>query len=797
MAVSTCLSQDRRIGVSDTESLFSELARLRTLRTSGDLSPVVIEINVQVLQLNRTIELDEQTIGDGLTIRAGEGLPDACLTGAVDLKLASSDEVAWRFALPSNWNAFGVPRQLIVNSKLSAPARHPNVGTLRIEKTLPDRRSGFTVTQGSFPEAFSADANKADLVFLHDWSSSRLPIKTFDSQALTLTTVGPIGCEAKHYAIDHYESQPRFWVEGSPSLADAPGEWWIDRETGEVVMLKIPESEVPTVAFPLLETLLRVESQTAVPIKGFKLEKICFRGSRFPMPTGGLAEAQATMHEPRDGQGIRQTTNRPLLSAAVHFENVSSATISQCQFTGLCNTGLWLGSRSKDCVIEQCKFVNIGGNGINVGEDGSRTIDGKTWYQADPTQVPTNNRIARCEIQKTGQILPGSVAIWAAINLALTIEDNTISDIPYTGISLGWVWNDSETPAGQNTIRGNRIKHAMQLLSDGGGIYTLGRQPGTIIETNDISGIPHAAGRAESNGMFLDEGTTGLTIRDNTIRFVAQSPLRFHRAGKNVATKNSWELATETTPEIRYNSTPEANVESSDNVVLQRLPRVFLIGNSLTWDTIPAALDGEVYWHVDCGKNLPYIRKHPDAPCVESSTLWPYGLRLGPFDFVVFQPHYGSTLEQDAETIESWLVDQPDATLVIHTGWARQATLRDELAAGIDTMQHNANYFMALNERLTQNRPTLRIRTTNAFKMLAEIDRDIQSGAAPALQVSDFYRDAIHMSHELGRPMMHSMMRIALGQKIQFEPKASVDKAVADYVRERLEDAQKQSLTQD
>jgi len=31
----------------------------------------------------------------------------------------------------------------------------------------------------------------------------------------------------------------------------------------------------------------------------------------------------------------------------------------------------------------------------------------------------------------------------------------------------------------------------------------------------------------------------------------------------------------------------------------------YLIGNSLTWDTVPPLLSGDVQWHVDCGVNLP------------------------------------------------------------------------------------------------------------------------------------------------------------------------------------------------
>ena len=47
----------------------------------------------------------------------------------------------------------------------------------------------------------------------------------------------------------------------------------------------------------------------------------------------------------------------------------------------------------------------------------------------------------------------------------------------------------------------------------------------------------------------------------------------------------------------------------------------FLIGNSLTWDTVPSKLDGDVQWHVDCGKSLPFIYENPQKPCVKTSTL--------------------------------------------------------------------------------------------------------------------------------------------------------------------------------
>ena len=133
---------------------------------------------------------------------------------------------------------------------------------------------------------------------------------------------------------------------------------------------------------------------------------------------------------------------------------------------------------------------------------------------------------------------------WAAP--PLDIGGNHIADCPTRGISLGWIWNPTPTPAGENRIHGNHIMRVMQTLSDGGGVYTLGNQPGSLIESNVIEDVQLNLGRAESNGMFLDEGTTGFTVRRNTFRNIARSPVRFHKAEQNTVTNNAWELATPT-----------------------------------------------------------------------------------------------------------------------------------------------------------------------------------------------------------------------------------------------------------
>lgn len=212
--------------------------------------------------------------------------------------------------------------------------------------------------------------------------------------------------------------------------------------------------------------------------------------------------------------------------------------------------------------------------------------------------------------------------------------------------------------------------------------------------------------------------------------------------------------------------------------------KIFLIGNSLTWDTVPGKLDGDVRWHVDCGKSLPYIFEHPEEPCVKTSTLWPQALKDKQYDLLSVQVHYGSTLADDAATIAKWLTMQPKAVCIIHTGWAHHEKRAAEYAATDVTgpMAHSPAYVSAVIAELKKQFPTREFRQTHAIDLLAKIAADVEAGTAPFEQVADLHRDAIHMKFDTGRYLMHNAMRHALGQPPSAEGWEMLDPAVKKYL---------------
>jgi hypothetical protein len=213
-------------------------------------------------------------------------------------------------------------------------------------------------------------------------------------------------------------------------------------------------------------------------------------------------------------------------------------------------------------------------------------------------------------------------------------------------------------------------------------------------------------------------------------------------------------------------------------------PSYFLIGNSLTWDTVPSALSGDAQWHVDCGVNLPYIYAHPEKPCVKTSTLWPKALAEKQYDFVSVQPHYGSTIAQDVETISAWMKLQPKAVFVIHTGWAFHARRAEEFAAYAAPvqMEHSSAYFSDLIGKLRQAHPDREIRQTFAQNLLTQVAEDIASGESPLKKVEDLYRDDIHLTHDAGKYLMHNAIRRALGQPRSSVGFDKVDTSVKTYL---------------
>jgi len=458
-----------------------------------------------------------------------------------------------------SWSA----RELFIEGRRAPRARHPNEGYLRVDRVGADNRTHFYHRTEEFP--IPEDPAKVELILLHDWSITRINLKEIDSKEHRITAMDSIGAKVlSFFTIGNWEPDPRYYLENAPEFLDHPYEWYLDK-TDQQIHLMLPEGEDPNsleVIVPYAKKLLSLQGTEDHRMGNLSFEGITFAYCAFDLPAEGYAGIQACHMDPRGGD-----ENWDVVPSAVDVSWAEQVLFNQCSWEHLGGSGLWLGAGSRNNTVTNCRFSDISGNGVMIGEGSSRRIDGDPWWRGAPEQAASGNRVEHCEISSTGQQFFGAVGIWCGITAHTTINNNLIYDLPYTGISAGWHWSPEPTPCRGLKIEHNHIHHIMKILSDGGGIYVLGLQPGGLINGNHIHHVDVNAGRAESNGMFLDEGSTSLTITQNLIHHIARSPLRFHRATTNLVSENIL-VCGEGIPPVRYNRTREKDITMKNNQVL-------------------------------------------------------------------------------------------------------------------------------------------------------------------------------------------------------------------------------------
>ncbi len=455
-------------------------------------------------------------------------------------------------------------RELFVNGNRARRARHPNTGYFRIEKAGQDRRTSFFAKS---TDKLKTVGDVAELVFLHDWSISRIPVKSFDSKTNRLVVRYPIGCIADHYKIDHFERNPRYYLEGDLAFLDQPGEWAWNAKRKTLIYKPKPGETAENIqaVIPTLGQLVVIMGNSADLVRNLHFKGLTFSHAQWALPAGGYASGQATVHEYRNFE--KNHSSRRMMDSSIVFQHAEQCSIVDCRISQIGLSGISFAAHTRRCRIVGNVFEDISGNCINIGEDGSRRVKGKTWWQVAPTTGASDHVIANNLIRKGGIQFFGSVGVWVGLANRIYIHHNEIRDLPYTGVSLGWKWDRTNTNTGGHRVEYNHIHHVMQRLSDGGGIYTLGRQPGTVLKHNHIHHIPLNAGRAESNGMFLDQGSDLIRIESNCIHDVEKSPLRFHKAW-DVTVVGNVLVHPEGVPTLRYNNTKPATIRKRDNVAM-------------------------------------------------------------------------------------------------------------------------------------------------------------------------------------------------------------------------------------
>ncbi len=499
------------------------LEKIRAAKAAGDKSAWTVRVKAGRYVFSKTLAITPADSGtseapvtwigeDGAEFAGG-----AAITGWKD-----QGNGVWAAPIPKT--PAGAPayfEQLWVNGRRADRARLPNAGEYlqivspKIEKAK-DVKGRFIETVGitnaaakaSLAALASDELATAQMCVIHKWSFGRRVLRGVDAQTGTVTT----------WADEEWPGWKR-WNEKETLVSfenvraafDAPGEWFYDAKAGKVLYRPLPGEDLAKADVVAPSARLNpLVSFDGNPDKGAFVHDIVFRNIAFAYsaaPGGKNGPSEC-----RNRQAARDSGGTISLTGAreIAFE--------RCAVRHTGNYGLQFNNGCTSNRVTRCLLEDLGAGGVWMGADRGYVAKGENLSRRVIRKLAPRsvafNVIEDCTIRSGGRFNPEGtgVAITHASDCAVRHCD--IYDLYYTGVSVGWTWGFWGSVAQRNEVAFNRIYDLGKgVMSDMGGVYTLGTSFGTKVHDNVIHDV-----KAYTYGgwaLYTDEGSEGLVMERN------------------------------------------------------------------------------------------------------------------------------------------------------------------------------------------------------------------------------------------------------------------------------------------
>ena len=506
---------------------------IRAAKKRGDRGPFSVQLAGGLYLLTETLALtaeDSGTKAAPVVWRSAPGEQAVMSGGRVinGLRESTVNGVRrWTVDLPEVKSSAQNFRQLFVSTGGQPFERRyrPQIGMKRVDGLTysPKRinpgahhreaQKDFYFAPGDFKQW--KNLGDVEVVILHVWSSSRLFVQKIDTEKNIVTFTG-----MPTFAVNQDGLQPYF-IENVKEELKSPGEWYLDRPTGVLTYLpRAGETLADTrVVVPRLVKVMTLTGDYSHSnfVSNLVFDRVAFAHNESPLP--------------REGYGGSQ--GQPDLPAAIELTGAKECTFQRCTVSQTGNYGLSLGLGSQNNTIIGCRLSDLGGGGVKVG-------DIRMKADAKYPELPTGNRIENCAISDGGLLYFSANAVWGGIVRDTVVRHNQIWNFAYSGIAFGWMWNDKPTSCASNHIEYNSISNVLTVVADGASIYTLGRQPGTVIRgnvTRDNVKSPFAKHYWQL-GLYLDEGSSDMLVENNFVYRVGTTAFNMNGGAQNVIRNN-------------------------------------------------------------------------------------------------------------------------------------------------------------------------------------------------------------------------------------------------------------------
>jgi hypothetical protein len=450
----------------------------------------------------------------------------------------------WRAEVPEVKRGW-YPRELYVNGKRATRARSPND-----DGSSPYRVQRFVVSDDQSVWQVSLDPS---IPFergceMENWKN--IPdMEIFDYRQCNIVRkrLAQVDLAGKTFVL-----KPPHVVRGVPggqlygycflenalAFLDRPGEWYLDRATGEYWYLpRAGEDLTKAEAIaPVLTRLIQVRGKPGQPVRNLHFQGISFAHATWNLPQVGYMGAQASMFA---GDNFTQLAppcwsgedQLERTDAALSFEYAVGCSIEDGEIAHLGGCGLELRRGCSANLVQGNRIFDIGGNGMSIGEP-------TCWIErpsmSGKADVVVSNRVMNNLIHACGATLQDAAAIWVARTEHTLIAQNEVYDLPQIGISVGWEWGGTVVNEKGNVVLKNHVYDVMKTMTDGGGIYTLGSQQLGVptLKENVIHDVKRnvylSNYKCPNAGFYYDEGgSKGFIVEDNVLFSIASKMWNF------------------------------------------------------------------------------------------------------------------------------------------------------------------------------------------------------------------------------------------------------------------------------
>ena len=512
-----------------------ELRRLNDPSVAGGVN-IILESGNHYVHEALFVRPEDSGTADSPTIIKSAG--DAVINGGVEI---SSWKKQGKFYVADVPTFNGRPldfRQLYINGKKAVRAR--DVADFEdMHRIINNDPTNEILWVPAKAVRKIAKAKYPEMVLHQMWCIANLRIKSIDIQGDSAA----VRFHQPESRIQFEHPWPRpmvtdnghnsaFYLTNAMELLDEPGEWYHDIDARKVYYYPYKGETIIQATAPAVETLVNVEGTLDNPVSNVRFENVAFEYSTFMRPSlMGNVPLQAGMYL-TDGYKLRPQMIRPdrnhkldnqgwlgRPSSAVVVSAANNIDFIGCRFENLASSGLDYEWGTDGGIIEDCLFTNIGGNAIVAGSFSPAAHETHIPYNpADQREVCSNLRIYNNIVRDVTNEDWGTVGILAGYVKGIHIEHNDISDVSYSGISLGWGWTSSINCMHNNEVHRNHIYNYGKHMYDVAGIYTLGAQPKTFITENSVHSIFTPTYVHDPNHWFYlytDEGSAFMTVKDN------------------------------------------------------------------------------------------------------------------------------------------------------------------------------------------------------------------------------------------------------------------------------------------